>query len=212
MCADKVELARQPSPNVEFVPGQHGDPDAALPGVLIEIVDGLDIVRVCPFAGKRRAAGAAVRKACGVGLPPAGKSVSKSASVIAWVAPEAWCILTPGPGTGALYRDLRKALRATAAVTDQSHAFCVIRVSGLQAPSLLMKECAVDLDETVFAVGTCSATRMAHVNVHLRRGDNGIFELLAPVSYAASFVEWLSEASLEFGYQAGRRREPYPDE
>lgn len=183
-------------------PGRHGNPDAAVPGVRLEVVSGHEVVRVSPFRGKRNPASAAIRKLTGMALPAVGKSAAKGDYAVAWFALEAWVVMAPGEGRGALAARLQRALKSSAAVVDQTHGTTGIRVSGHNARDLLAKGVAVDLDPLAFPVGACAATQMEHMGVHLRRTDEDEFEILAPTSMVASLWHFLCEMALEFGFES----------
>ena len=147
----------------EVVPGRYGNPDVSPPGVTLSVVTGRDVVRIAPFAGQRNPAGAALRKVCNLALPAVGKSSAKGDTVVAWAALEAWVVMAPGDGRGALYGKLEKALNSTCAVIDHTHGVVGIRVAGSKARDVLAKGCAVDLDPALFPVGACAATQMEHM-------------------------------------------------
>lgn len=183
--------------------GRFGNPDAPLPGVRFDVIAGRDVVRVSPFNGKRTQANAALCKKFKLALPAVGKSSAKSEYTAAWAALDAWYVMAPGAGRGALHATLAKALRTSAAVVDQTHGVTGIRVSGHRCRDLLAKGCPVDLDPALFPVGACAATQMEHTTVHLRRSADEAYELLVPTSQVASFWHFLTEMALEFGYEVG---------
>ena len=182
-------------------PGRHGNPAADTPGVEIREIEPREIVRVCPFQGKKQDTNSAVRKVCELALPAVGKSVEKDGVVVAWAALDAWIVTAPAPGRGALYQTLDERCHGLAAVTDQSHGLTGFVISGPMCRDVLAKGCAVDLDPAKFLVAACAATQMEHVSVHLRRSAEDVFELLVPTSYAVSFWEFLTEMALEFGFE-----------
>lgn len=181
--------------------GRHGNPAPDEPGVEITEIEPREIVRVCPFQGKKQDTNSAVRKVCELTLPAIGKSVEKDGVVVAWAALDAWIVTAPAPGRGALYQTLDQECRGLAAVTDQSHGLTGFSISGPACRDVLAKGCAVDLDSAQFPVAACAATQMEHISVHLRRSGENAFELLVPTSYGLSFWEFLTEMALEFGYQ-----------
>ena len=185
----------------DAIPIRRGNPAVPLPGVILAVIVGRDLVRVAPFAGQRKATSDILRALCKLVLPPVGKSSAKNGNVVAWAAMDAWLVMAPGTGRGELYGRLAKPLRSCAAVVDHTHGVTGIRVSGPKARDLLAKGCAVDLDPMLFAVGACAATQMEHTGVHLRRAGTDEYELLVPTSQVASFWHFFTEMALEFGYE-----------
>ena len=181
--------------------GRHGNPAPDAPGVEIRETEPREIVRVCPFQGKKQDTNAAVRQVCELALPAIGKSVEKDGVVVAWAALDAWIVTAAAPGRGVLYQTLDEQCRGLAAVTDQSHGLTGFAISGSRCRDVLAKGCAVDLDPAQFPMTACAATQMEHISVHLRRSGEDAFELLVPTSYALSFWEFLTEMALEFGYE-----------
>ncbi len=84
---------------------------------------------------------------------------------------------------------------------DQSHGRVTIRIAGDKARAVLAKGTPVDLHPAEFPVGQSAVTQMAHVGIHLTRTAEDTYEISVFRGFAQSFWEWLTEMSLEFGYQ-----------
>jgi len=162
VCAAKVKVQQVHPLDGVVAPGRYGDPGADVPGVVVQALDGLDFVRVSPFAGHKRDAGKVVRETVGLSLPAIGAISEKAANGIAWVGDGAWLVWAPGEGTGVLHRKLTKAMKNAAAVVDQSHAFTAISLSGHRICDLLAKECSVDLNVEMFGKQTDIAPQIVH--------------------------------------------------
>jgi len=199
VCAAKVKVQQVHPLDGVVAPGRYGDPGADVPGVVVQALDGLDFVRVSPFAGHKRDAGKVVRETVGLSLPAIGAISEKAANGIAWVGDGAWLVWAPGEGTGVLHRKLTKAMKNAAAVVDQSHAFTAISLSGHRICDLLAKECSVDLNVEMFKPGTCALLTMAHTSVLLCRRTQDEFVLFVPIAFVESFWHWLGTGALEFG-------------
>ena len=106
-----------------------------------------------------------------------------------------------GCGEGALCRELKQKLGATASVTDQSHGRVIIRIAGPKARAVLAKGTPVDLHPDEFPLAKSAMTQMAHVGVHLTRVGEDAYDLSVFRGFSESFWEWLSEQAEEFGYQ-----------
>ncbi len=104
-------------------------------------------------------------------------------------------------GAQALERRLADELGDTASLFDQSHARFVVRISGDGATGLLAKGTALDLDGGAFPAEGASHTMIEHIPaLVVRRAVPACYDLSVPRSYAGSYVAWLAEAALEFGY------------
>lgn len=102
----------------------------------------------------------AVRTVCGLALPVQPNTVAHSHAWTAlWLAPDEWLLRTtaqPASATEALAR-LADALQACAhALTDQSGAYVVLRLSGVQADAWLNKGCPLDLHARRFGPDQCA--------------------------------------------------------
>ncbi len=100
-----------------------------------------------------------------------------------------------------LERRLADELGDTASMFDQSHARFVVRISGDSATGLLAKGTPLDLDAGAFPAEGASHTMIEHIPALVaRRAVPACYDLSVPSSYAGSFVAWLAEAALGFGY------------
>ena len=89
-----------------------------------------------------------------------------------------------------------------AAVTTQGHGRTCIRLAGSNARDLLPKGCTLDFHFRHFSVDDCAQTTLGHVNAMINCIENAsTFDLFVPRSYAVSFWEWMTDASMEFGYK-----------
>jgi methylglutamate dehydrogenase subunit D len=91
----------------------------------------------------------------------------------------------------------------TAAVTDQSDGYAVLRLSGPFVRAVLEKCVSIDLHERAFASGSVASTRCAHIGVILWRLDDNagfpVFEMAVFRSFARSLWHFLEESAAEFG-------------
>lgn len=194
-----------------LVAGEHGLVTTDGPGVLVFERCGLSIVQIAARRGQADTAAAAIGGSMGVApsLEPNSVVAGDRGSAL-WVAPDQWLLVAEGMAEGELERHLREAVQGVAALTDQSHARCVLRLEGPQARALLAKGCGLDLDPRSFSAGRCAQSIVGPVAALLHLVDDGpIFDLYLPRSYAASFWEWLADSAAEFGYRvtAGRKIE-----
>jgi heterotetrameric sarcosine oxidase gamma subunit len=123
---------------------------------------------------------------------------------LAWAGPERWLAVSAERGVAGR---LAEELKGLAAVSDQSDARAVLRLSGPKAREILAKGCPIDLHPRAFRPGDTALTVIAHVGVQIWQVDDApTFDLLVARSVAASFWRWLSRSAEEFGL----RRRPVP--
>ncbi len=180
------------------LPGRHGAPgDAALHITL----PARDIVQVAARRGREGELGAALGAAFGLVLPGPGRSAAAEGRTAIWLQPGIWAVAAPRGAEGALARDLSDIAAASAAVIDQTHGRCTIRIAGARVRDALAKGCRLDLHPKVFAVGATATTQIAHIGCLLHHADADIFELTMMATFAQPFWEWLAGAAAEYGYE-----------
>ncbi len=115
--------------------------------------------------------------------------------------PMEYWVFSETHGAQALERRLSDELGDTASLFDQSHARFVVRLSGDGATGLLAKGTPLDLDAGAFPAQWASHTMIEHIPALVaRRALPVCYDLSVPHSYAGSFLAWLAEAALGFGY------------
>src|SRR4030095_9260063 len=89
-----------------------------------------------------------------------------------------------------------------AAVTDQSDARLVLRLSGASVREVLRKGVPVDLHPKAFRPGDVANTIVAHIGVQIDMLDAApTFQVATPRSTVGSFWSWLTVSAAEFGYE-----------
>ena len=132
-----------------------------------------------------------------------GVSTTDGQTQISWNGPNSWMIVCSDQQSkrneGELLATLKHAVGNFAAVVDQSHGRCGLRISGARAPLVLAKVCALDLHPKVFRSGHCALTSIAHMNASIIKvNDKPTYDLFVIRSLARSFVHALEQAGLEF--------------
>ena len=133
-------------------------------------------------------------------LPEANRCVTRHSLLTCCAGPNHWLMIEfSGNDPGSLY-DLKECLADKASVFDQSGAFTIIKAEGRFVPQALAKGIHLDLDPSVFGPGSAAVTSIAHIGVMFWKSDDRpSFEFAIPRSLVMGFVDWLHEASLEFG-------------
>ena len=120
---------------------------------------------------------------------------------VMWAGPDQYYVQSASQDEGGLVKDLHKKLAGLASIIDQSHGRVTIRIEGPKVRAVLAKGTPVDLHPETFPVGRSAVTQMAHVGIHLTRVAPDAYELSVFRGFSESFWEWLTEMSLEVGYQ-----------
>ncbi len=118
-------------------------------------------------------------------------SVATSEGLTAWrVAPDRIWVETP------------RALPTTEALValDLSQSRTVITLKGTQARALLALLCSVEVSAQALPAGGFVQTGIAHTAVLLQCLDDESFEILVPVTWAASLWEAICHNATPFGY------------
>jgi sarcosine oxidase subunit gamma len=160
------------------IQGRHGA-DKGVPGVTLSVRHPLTIATVIARKDKAEAVAEALKSMRGV--------------TVQWAGPEQYFVYGEAP--------LAKKLEGLASIADQSHGRVVIRISGPMARTVLAKGTPVDLDESVFKIGDCALTQMAHVGVHVAHVAKDTFDLSVFRGFSESFWEWLTGQAAQYGYQ-----------
>jgi len=172
-------------------PGRLGRSDAG-PGLTIELGGHVGMASVLAPAD-------VLGGHYGLPLAEAPRSHAVGDLTLIWTAPGQW--LAVGPDRGLAAR-LTAELGGIAAVSDQSDARAVVRLSGPRARDVLAKGCPIDLHGRAFAPGQVAMTAIGHINVMLRQiDDQPTFEIALFRSMAGSFWSWLAASAGEFGPQ-----------
>jgi sarcosine oxidase subunit gamma len=185
------------------IAGRHGGKDGEA-GVRIALRADHALATIIVRAGKASAFAAALRDALAMTAPDAPHAVQQGGHQLVWSGPGQWLYI--GPGRAAI-ESLAARLQGLAAVSDQSDARAMVRVSGPRVRDALAKGCMVDLHPRGFATGHTALTSIAHIGVQLWQVDDSpSYDIIVFRSMASSFWSWLSAASGEFGCDVAHDR------
>jgi sarcosine oxidase subunit gamma len=183
------------------LPGRHG---AGTAGLLIEERTDLSFASVIAKRGKRDQLVSAVETAYGVALPKGPRRVTKGSVTFAGTGPDQWIASAEGAEAQNFATRVRGRIGLFAAVSDQTDARLVLRLSGPKVRDVLAKGVPLDLHPKAFKPGDVATTLVAYIGVQIDRIDE-TFQLTAPRSMAGSFWSWLSASAAEFGYDVVTR-------
>ncbi|MGB9365839.1 MAG: sarcosine oxidase subunit gamma family protein [Xanthobacteraceae bacterium] len=194
-----VSLAARSALSGIAVPGHYGRADRT--GVVIEERTDFGFAGVTCKHGKHFALINAVNTAFGIVLPDGPRRVSRGYVTFAGVGPDQWIASAGGADAVGFAARVRARIGPFAAVSDQSDARLVLRVSGPRVRDVLAKGVPVDLHPKAFKPGDIACTVVGYINTQIDMLDEATYQLAAPRSMAGSFWSWLTAAAAEFGYE-----------
>lgn len=162
--------------------------------------DDLTIAHICIARGQHQLANAAIQGAYGKPLPSKAERVAMDRDVeFVWAGLDQWLAVAPRGNGRDLEQELKPILRGLAAVTDQSDARAVVRISGRRARQLLAKGVPIDLDPRVFPTNGAAITHASHIGVVLwQTGSDPVYDVAVFRSFADSFARWLQHSAHEW--------------
>jgi len=164
----------------------------------------LTTIQVLAFNGKHENAAAAIGIALDIECPTTpGVSNSDGKTQVSWNGPNSWVVVASdeesGRAPGALLKSLQDTVGDLAAVVDQSHGRCGLRLSGARARQVMAKNTAIDLHPRAFGPGQCALTSVAHMNATIVQVDDApTYDLYVIRSLARSFAHAIEHACHEF--------------
>lgn len=150
-----------------------------------EILPG-SMTSVAPFKGQWQAASDALKAGFGQGLPGANRALGKDGARAIWFGRGQ--VLVQGAFDPA-------PLQGLAAVTDQSDAWCCLRLDGSGARDVLARLTTIDLRPSVFKRGHTARTDVQHMMASLTRSGENRYDLMVMRSMAATAVHDLTSAA-----------------
>lgn len=171
-------------------------------GLKLALRDNLGLATVIVAEGQDLALRRRLSEHFQISLPDVGHANFRGDTGLVWSAPGQWLVVTD---SRAAVRQLSELLRGVAAVTDQSDARAVVRISGPQARSALAKGVMLDLHPSVFKAGNTAVTNIAHIGAQLWQvSDEPVYDVAVGRTFAHSFWNWLTHAAVEFSYEVSQ--------
>lgn len=167
----------------------------AAPDLTVSARDDLTLASLAAGHGKRDALVAAIQEKYGVTLPSTPERVEGDGIAFLWAGPDQWIAAAERNGGRDLERELKPLVAGLAAVTDQTDARAVLRISGPRARDVLAKGVPIDLHPRVFGPGSVAITHASHIGVILWQLDAApTYELAVFRSFARSLADWVEES------------------
>jgi sarcosine oxidase subunit gamma len=187
-------------------PGRFGRPGGAAGLFIAERTD-LALASVTARLGKAEALAAVVLAQHGIALPAGPHRADQAGVAFAGVGVGRWLASAEGPEAAGFVQRLKDRLAAVAAVSDQSDAYAVLRVSGPRVRAVLAKGVPIDLHPRAFKQGAAASTLVAHFGMRIEQLDDApSYQLMASRSLAGSLWSWLTASAAEFGYEIAAPR------
>ena len=130
----------------------------------------------------------------------AGLSTGNENLRIQWQAPDIWMILSHNEN---IFQEIeRQCVESDFAITDLSHSRAILEVKGKDALNVIKKGSPLNLND--FTKNNC-ANSVYHgitISIDMINDDPIILNIMALRSFAGSFHHAITDASLEFGFNA----------
>ena len=137
-------------------------------------------------------------------LPTIANTTSTNDKITAlWLSQKEWLIALKSSTNNEDIELLQNELNNTDALAiDVSDRWTTINISGNKVPDVLSKGTFIDLDNSVFEVGTCAQTTLWTVNVIIYKIDSKpSFDLFVDSTMATFLWDWLEHSSKEYLYE-----------
>ena len=120
-----------------------------------------------------------------------------------WLSQKEWLLVVNSSTNNEEIELLQNELKNTHALAiDVSDRWTTINISGNKVPEVLSKGIFIDLDNSVFGLGTCAQTTLWTVNVIIYKIDSKpSFDLFVDSTMATFLWEWLEHSSKEYVYE-----------
>lgn len=157
----------------------------------------------------RNGAAAEAARVLGQPLPLASCTYTEGVHRAYWLGPDEWLIETGANRASGIISELTEALAGRhAAVNDVSGGHVALRVSGVDARTVLAKGCTLDLHPRVFGRGQCARTSLAKAVVVLGVADDApTYSVIVGRSSADYLCRWLAHAARSHGVHFSVLRE-----
>lgn len=161
----------------------------------------LQMATVMTYQGRRADLSAKLMDKYGLSLPDGPRRVASSTMAVVGLGPRTYLIQREQGAS--LEAELTQTFGDSAAVTDQSDGYAVLRLSGPRVRDVLEKCVSIDLHDKVFVAGAVASTSCAHMGVILWRMDDdagfAVFEMAVFRSFARSLWHFIAESAAVFG-------------
>ena len=145
-----------------------------------------------------------ISKKFNITLPTLANTIATNDKITAlWLSEKEWLLALNSSTNNEEIELLQNELHNTHALAiDVSDRWTTINISGNKVPDVLSKGIFIDLDNSVFGLGTCAQTTLWTVNVIIYKIDSKpSFDLFVDSTMATFLWEWLEHSSKEYVYE-----------
>lgn len=200
-CSSDITIS--PVLSNEMIVGLYGNSE--LSGLVFKEITNTNLwaIRTSPSTIKK--ASNLIKQSFGFDFPEIGKQVSTDDVSLSWISKNHYLLRSPRDklNTEKLH-NFKSSLTEKLVILDQSHAFCMLEITGSKILDLMQKIISLDLRESSFQVGQSVSTIMVHSKIIIQRTKSDTYTLLLPRTHAFGIWQWISSASKEFGYEVTR--------
>ena len=144
-----------------------------------------------------------VNAATGCNLPRKANSfVSAGERHVVWLGPDEFLILCEvgkeSDLQGVIASEIKNGQHA--AITNVTDSLCAFQLTGPALLKVLAKGCALDLHPSQFKPGMVAQSLLSHAAVTLMAMPDGSMTIICRTSFAAYLLDWMADASLEYGF------------
>ena len=159
-------------------------------GLTLSEVVSQSLVMVAMPEGKADEIEKAIGQSCGLSIPAMGQSTKSADSLITLWRLQKNQILAyyAYDGLDAEANIAERFNAPSAYYTDQSDTWAMIRLSGECSRDVLERICPIDLDPSVFTLGSVSKTIMEHIGTTIYRDGDDSYVLLIMRSFGRSML------------------------
>ena len=117
-----------------------------------------------------------------------------------WLGPDERLVILPKDQIMTAGMNLERELQGIHySSVDLSSGQIILDLKGEEVLNILSKGCSVDLHQKYFKVGQCVQTSIDKINVICFPLENNHIRVIVRRSYSQALIEWLKDASIEFG-------------
>jgi sarcosine oxidase subunit gamma len=144
----------------------------------------------------------AAQRLFGLALPTVPNTTAQHGWLTAlWLGPTSWLMVANDSSLLGGFAAQKEAINdAGGALFDVTASSLAWTVGGPYAPIVLAKQCPLDFDERVFAVGACAQSVLGHVNALFFRRDSESITVTVARSYARGVWRMLCQSAAQYGY------------
>jgi sarcosine oxidase subunit gamma len=170
-------------------------------GVIAQEREGLGLAKILVRKNAATALAQQVQTHLQCALPTSPRRTGGNDIAVMGIGPGSWLAMRENGGND-FAESLKGILGACAAISDQSDAYRVVRLTGPHLRAALSKLVPIDIHERAFKVGDVAETVAGHVGILFWRLDDAtgspVFDIAVARSFFVSLRHALTQSAAEF--------------